>query len=231
MRWQVVNVFNETLNTLGKKIEKIGVLGGSSADPEVAVIKRTYPEASITYLGIDNYGAEENWENLDLNYRQEKHIQYDLVVCSQVLEHLWNLSSAFESISKLTKINGFIWINCPTSNIEHGSPSYYSAGYSPDYLKMNFEKFHFLTLISDCIGSERYYKATHLLRHWSTEAEHKRPVTGYRISNGVTLGKIKELILRIPGRLLMLTWSKSISQNLQYATETYYFGQKTQDYL
>jgi hypothetical protein len=129
-------------------------------------------------------------------------------------------------ITELAKPNGFIWLNCPASNIAHGSPEFYSAGYSPDFLEINLEIRNIKTLTVSCVGSERSYKTTHFLRHWATELEYNNPLTGYRISGHVTLGKIKEMLCRIPGRILMLTWRTEISDEIKFATESFYFGQK-----
>lgn len=226
MRWLVLEAFGNALTKNKVNAINIAIIGGSAKDPEVDLIKRLIPNSGFTYLGIDNYGNETPWEYMDLNSRIALKAQYDLVVCSQVLEHLWNLDSAFHSISKLCNPGGHIWINCPTSNMAHGSPEYYSAGYAPSYLEKNFEIHGFETLRSGCLGSQRYYKATHFLRLWSTKKEHAHPILGYRISGHITLGKIKEMLFRIPGRIIMTTWDKSILEGIDFATETYYFGRK-----
>lgn len=207
---------------------EIAVVGGSSEDPEVKLLRFKYPRAQITFLGIDNYGGEVNWIDLDLNTCKQVKNQYELVVCSQVLEHIWNMEVAFDCLTQLVKQSGYLWLNCPASNIAHGSPDYFSAGYTPGYLSANLYERRFNSLVVGNIGSERYYKTTHLLRHWATEAEHGNPVLGYRISQPVTLGKIKEMFFRLPGRLIMITWSKQKCEDLNYATESFYFGQKIQ---
>jgi hypothetical protein len=32
--------------------------------------------------------------------------------------------------------------------------------------------------------------------------------------------------MRIPGRIKMMSWNKSISEDIDFATESYYFGKK-----
>jgi hypothetical protein len=108
----------------------------------------------------------------------------------------------------------------------HGSPEYFSAGYAPSYLEKNFEMRGFQSLSSGCYGSQRYYKATHLLRLWSTRIEHDHPIFGYRVSGRITLGKVKEMLFRMPGRISMTMWDKDIVDDIDFATETYYFGAK-----
>jgi SAM-dependent methyltransferase len=226
MRWAIIEKFEKVLQTYFVSTINVAIVGGSSKDPEVLILQKVHPGTKITYLGIDNYGNENPWLNLDLNKPFELDESFDLVVCSQVIEHLWNLEESFKSLAALVSGAGYIWINCPASNIAHGSPEYFSAGYSPEYLQRNFERFGFDSLISGSLGSQRYYKATHLLRLWSTKLEHSNPVFGYRISGKITLGKLREMISRIPGRIMMATWNKNIVENIDYSTETYYFGRK-----
>jgi SAM-dependent methyltransferase len=225
VRWIVIEKLEEVLSSF-EVGESIAVLGGTSKDPEVEVLKKQFPESKITYLGIENDSNDSPFSYLDLNESKEFKETFDFVVCSQVLEHLWNLEVAINMISELVPIDGHIWINCPTSNMPHGSPEYYSAGYTPLYLEKNFEKLGFRTLSSGSFGSQRYYKATHLLRLWSTKKEHDHPVWGYRISGRITLGKIKEMLFRMPGRFAMITWNSDVREDIDFATETYYFGKK-----
>lgn len=231
MRWFVVNQFSHALTNSQINPTEIAIVGGSSQDPEVKLVRLRYPEAQVIFLGIDNYGNEARWLELDLNARKKIDNKYQLVVCSQVLEHIWNMKNALHNLAQLVQQNGYLWLNCPASNIAHGSPDYFSAGYTPEYLSANLNEYGFNSRIVGNIGSERYYKTTHLFRHWATEIEHDKPVFGYRISKPITLGKIKEMLFRLPSRLIMKTWSKHLSDDLNFATETYYFGQKTQEDL
>jgi SAM-dependent methyltransferase len=226
MRWVVLEKLEEVLNSSDVSAETIAILGGTSKDPEVELIKKQFPHSKITYLGIENDSNDTPFLYLDLNKSIDFKETFDLVVCSQVLEHIWNFDVAVNLIRELVPVSGRIWINCPTSNMAHGSPDYFSAGYTPSYLDKNFEKLGFQTLNSGCYGSERYYKATHLLRLWSTRKEHDHPISGYRISGKITLGKIKEMLFRIPGRLTMTIWNKDVREDIDFATETYYFGIK-----
>ena len=64
---------------------------------------------------------------------------FDLAICCQVLEHVWNISQAIHNISRLVKISGHVWINVPSSNMKHASPHYYSAGYQSEMIAKLFE--------------------------------------------------------------------------------------------
>lgn len=221
-----MRLFEENLEETKTAVKRVAIVGGSSRDPEVTEIIRKFPKASIHYLGIENYGGEANWINFDLNQAPDLNESFDLVVCSQVLEHVWNLENAFKGLANIITPEGHIWVNCPASNIAHGSPDYYSAGYSPDFISLNFDKNQVDCVIKGCIGSKRYYLATHYLRLWASSLEHKNPLTGYRIAKPITAGKVLEMFQRLPGRLLMATWNATIKNDISYATETYFLGTK-----
>jgi hypothetical protein len=224
MRWEVVNKLLASLDAHQHQITTVAIVGGSSKDPEVAAINSVFSECEFDYLGIDNYGNEEVWVAFDLNKKNKVEKKYDLVVCCQVLEHVWNMNEAFTNLSNLITSGGLIWVNCPSSNIAHGSPDYYSAGYTPEYLERNMFQHGVTCVTSGSIGSKRYYFATHMFRLWATSSEHQQPITGYRIPSPITKGKILEFGKRIPGRLFMMFWDKKLTENIDYSTETYFLG-------
>jgi hypothetical protein len=226
MRWLVAEKLRELLQENQYKIERVAIVGGSSKDPEVLVLNEIYPNSVINYLGIDNYGLEANWVEFDLNEPSVLSHEYDLIVCSQVLEHVWNMHQTFKNLVNLVRPNGLIWLNCPTSNIAHGSPEYYSAGYTPEYLEKNMAKHSITSIASGVIGSKRYYRSTHVFRLWATTVEHKHPLLGYRFSKPITKGKILEFCKRIPGRIVMMAWDGTVTSDIDYATETFYLGKQ-----
>ena len=116
---------------------RVAVLGGYSGEPELLILQDHY-KLEVTHFGVEGI-VEHGSIYLDLNdppinieiYKSG----FDLVLCSQVLEHLWNVNSAFECFTFLLRQSGYLWVACPFSNFLHGSPAFYSAGYSPDLLK------------------------------------------------------------------------------------------------
>jgi len=221
-----VEKFQVLLESANLNLLEVAVVGGSSNDPEVKVLQSLFPKANITYLGIDNYGRESNWVYLDLNINNMSNRSYDFVICCQVIEHVWNISSAFLLLHSLVNKNGYIWVNCPTSNIAHGSPEYYSAGYTDTFLKQNLEQLGFKTITCGCLGSERYYNSTHLFRHWLSSKEHQNPIYGYEFSRITNLSRLKEFLYSVPSRFITLAWNSKISNDIKYSTESFYFGKK-----
>jgi hypothetical protein len=218
----VTEILTDFIHSNKIKPTKIAVVGGSSNDPEVFAINQSFPSAQFFYFGIDNSEKDSNFTYLDLNQDTEEIFdQYDLVLCSQVLEHLWDLSNGFSLLIKLVSSDGYLWINCPASNMAHGSPEYYSAGYSPEYLKLNLEGRGQEVLMSGCIGSKRQYFMTHLLKSWPTRQEHAHPVFGYRFQPGTPQGIVWKFIRELPGRLVACMFSKKLRSDIGYATESY----------
>lgn len=221
MRNLVVEEFENWLNATKPTISTVAVVGGTSADPEVDVLKKLFPDVGIHFFGIDNSKNDPNYLALDLNLAPLANMtNFDLVINSQVIEHVWNLSNAFDNLACLTKQGGFLWVNCPASNMAHGSPAYYSAGYTDGYIAENLKHRNFDVIISKTFGSKRNYFITHTLRHWPTDAELKHPVLSYNFQPGSFLGVIRKFLVNVPGRLLSIGFSKKVVHSIDFATES-----------
>lgn len=59
------------------------------------------------------------------------HLKYDLVICTEVLEHLPDPVAAMEKLSTLTKSGGYILITVPFLSLMHQNPYWFSSGLSP----------------------------------------------------------------------------------------------------
>lgn len=202
----------------------VAMIGGYISDPEVEVLSRNFSGVKITFYGID--GATP-FEYLDINHELETLTsKYDLVLCSQVAEHIWNTSNLFKLLESITKSGGYLWLSCPTSNIPHGSPDYFSAGYTPEFFANNLTaaKWDFLCLKT--VGSKRNYFATHMLSSWLSKEELMRPVLKYRIQSGSYLGILRKLLMEMPGRCFLTFLKNDINSELRWATETYIFARK-----
>jgi SAM-dependent methyltransferase len=225
MRFEVARLFEDWFLQNKNSIKTIAVVGGSSLDAEMLVVQKLAPDIRVVYVGIDNSHNDKNFINFDLNNEMlEDFDKFDLVLCSQVLEHVWNMSNAFDALTKMVRRGGYLWISCPASNMVHGSPEYFSAGYAPEYLTNNLEIRNFEILSAFAIGSKRYYFMTHVLRFWATKEEHESPLLKYKFQPGTFLGISRKFILDIPGRLMSSLNSKKITNELTYATESVVLG-------
>lgn len=227
MRWYLVHEFERFLT--GKVNEKesikVAMVGGYSTDPELVALSRISQNFTVAYYGIDSDSA---FEYVDINKMstEKNYEQYDLVLCSQVIEHIWNISNLFIFLEKLTKKGGYLWFSCPYSNIAHGSPDFFSTGYTPEFLSNNLNSNNWDFQCVERIGSKRNYIATHVLGTWLSKSELDRPVLKYEFKPGTILGNLRKFLLELPGRLIISIISNEISNNPRWSTESFLFAKK-----
>jgi hypothetical protein len=227
---------NEAKSTLIKWVEEnkpqvksIGILGGSSEEPELLDLLRIYPDSAVTYLGIEKGANDNPFISLDLNELSGVNQCFDIVICAQVLEHIWNLDNCMNNLSKMIDPHrGLLWLNCPASNMVHGSPDYFSAGYSWEMLQKNLENHQFEIIIADSIGSRRLHFFTHTLQYWPSKRELAHPLLTYRPLRSYGRRLIPETFLGFFGRLYSLFLSNKKLSKSQYDTETFVLAKKRQ---
>jgi 2-polyprenyl-3-methyl-5-hydroxy-6-metoxy-1,4-benzoquinol methylase len=209
------------------QVKSIGILGGSSEEPELLELLRIYPDSAVTYLGIEKGVNENPFIDLDLNELGGVNQSFDIVICAQVLEHIWNLDNCMKNLSKMIDPqHGLLWLNCPASNMVHGSPDYFSAGYSWEMVTKNLENYQFEIILADSIGSRRLYFFTHTLQYWPTKLELAHPLLTYRPLRSYGRRLIPETFLGFFGRLYSLLLSNKKLSKSQYDTETFVLAKK-----
>jgi SAM-dependent methyltransferase len=200
------------------KVE-IAVVGGYKNEPEIRILKHFGYSVSVTTFGVEN---EDFYLDLNLNSEAQRRQRFDLVLCSQVLEHVYNHESLFKSIIALTKPNGFIWISCPASNIPHMLDSYYCAGVTAEYLAKNLRRFNIEILNFGQIGSIRLYKTVHTLRTWPTVKGYYNPVF-YGDNSRPRYRQIFFLIRYIHKNFGLMFLSSKLTDDIRVATESWIF--------
>jgi SAM-dependent methyltransferase len=229
MRHEVTKMFEKFLASQNLTVRKVAIIGGSSLDPEACLVKEIYPKALVHFFDIANPEEDEMFFFLDINKSETIHgfeATFDLVISSQVLEHIWNHSNFFSILERITREDGLIWLNCPKSNLEHGSPHYFSAGFTSSYLTKNLGSRNFAILDAGEIGNKRYYLATHLARYWQTPGENRRPIRSYNFQPGTKLGVLRKFLREFPVRVLLVLIPKPMSEDSAWATESYAAGRK-----
>lgn len=224
MRWEVLSRFKLALETEAINTASCVIVGGTTQDPELIYLKLSGKPIEVAFLGVED--TKENFFFFDLNEVNKLNKSWDLVLCSQVLEHVWNHHNFFVNLREITKIGGYVWLNVPMSNFVHGSPDYYSAGFAPEYIKKNLEKNNFEIIKSDSIGSKRFYFATHLLSSWLSEREHAHPLVNYDFQPGTKLGVLRKFLLDWVRRTPLIFVSKKITNNPRFATESFVLAKK-----
>lgn len=190
-------------------------------DPEVRSILQNIPTIEVDYFGIE---SEEliSVIHFDLNSRNNSiKSMYDLVISSHVLEHIWNHGAAFENFRLLLKGNALIWLNCPTSCHPHGSPYFYSAGYTAEYLSLNLGALGFSEIYATTYGSRRWVLFEHTFRRWPSRVEFENPLRFLFTSQpqGI-MSKLKYL----PQTVLSMLYSREITEDMKWGVQTLYLG-------
>jgi hypothetical protein len=218
MRNLVTAEFISLISPYLSQISQVAIVGGDRSDPEIVELDKI-KNLNVTTLGIDSNSDI----FLDLNILQNVNLQFDLVISSQVLEHVFDVKNAIQNLTQLAGEPGLLWIACPASNRSHGSPHYFSAGYQPELIANLTEPLGFSIVKKGLIGSKRSYFFTHALRVWPTCQELKRPITGYSFSRstGNVIVKTLRFLRDIPGRLYSIFLSPKITNEVEYATEMY----------
>lgn len=184
----------------------------------------------MTNCSIDYFGIEAEpglvFVYLDLNQPgAAQHLTdsrtYDLVVCSQVLEHIWNVAAAFESLSALTSDGGYLWVGVPASNFPHGFPDYYCAGYSPKFLEQWATHTGLEVIFAECIGSERYYSWIHRYRYWPTAEETSLTHAIAGRGDGPLIRRWGREIKRVTRAVVLSKTSPAIRGDINSATESF----------
>lgn len=222
MRYVAISTLINWIRQNKSELNSIGVLGGSSKEPELLELLKIYPNSKVTFLGIEQGLDEKPFIELDLNNFNSVNQFFDIVICAQVLEHVWNLENCMKNLSKIINPNnGLLWLNCPASNMVHGSPEFFSAGYSREMITNNLENHNFEILLADSIGSRRLYFFIHTLQYWPTKFELTHPLLTYRPLRSYGRRLIPETFLGYVGRLYALLLSNKQLSKSQYDTETF----------
>jgi SAM-dependent methyltransferase len=216
---------NLSIDNRRLQIKKILILGGGVTEPELRIFDRETTE--IHYAGIAPDSDTDRFYFLDLDEYTDVDMTYDLIICNQVLEHLFNLESAFKYFQALVKKDGYVWVTCPANNFPHGSPNYYSAGYSREFLEVNLSKKGFLSVDVGELTSRRIYLFRHLLHVWPTYNQIKFPLIAPFGFDGNMPQKIIYNLKTLFWRVGLGFSSKRLIVNGNFPLETFGFFQKT----
>ena len=222
MRKLVTAIFNEWIGTSTKPLT-IAVLGGDSGEPELEHLS----DSVITFYGIENTNDDPRFRELDLNSDSPLVLpdeNYELVLCSQVIEHLYNLPQSIKLISSLVKPGGYIWLGFPASNMPHGSPEYYAAGY-PVSTVIKLLPIEFEIVLSGQIGTKRNYLWTHSLREWPPLDELNHPFLYIWRTDTSLIRKIIRVLRRLCKAQIVLADNK-IRVDIEWATESYLLAKR-----
>jgi SAM-dependent methyltransferase len=203
----------------------VAVLGGSKNEPELYLLEKKGFNLKVTLLGIENYD-----EFVDINFAIENnHLdKYDLILCSQVLEHVWNHDNAFKTFENLLNPEGYLWVSCPASNRYHGSPEYYVAGFHADFFVKKLDSTKLQVMYSGILGTRRNYFATHSLPVWLSSRGHKYPML-FAFENRPLFLKIVLSFRYFLYLLVANMHSPRLTTDPRCATETWFIAKLSED--
>jgi hypothetical protein len=200
----------------------VAVVGGSHDKIEVKSLISMGFSLEVTTFGIQD---SDIFVDLNKTSTVVSHEKYDLVLCSQVLEHTWNLGATFKFLESLSLPNSLVWLACPTSNKKHGSPNYYSAGFQSSFLVEWMSLMGFEILSSGDFGSQRLYNMTHYYQKWPSEKELNNPIGSINFSLR-NFSNFKKTLKQLFGALLISRWSNEFEFGGPYSTESYCLAKK-----
>ena len=138
-------------------------------------------------------------------------ITYDLILCTEVFEHIPDPVRAMEKLTKLVKPGGIIIITVPFMSLMHQAPYWFQSGLSPYWFNYWSEKNNL-----EIINLEVFGDYIDLLQQEGVRFL-------YSVLKFRGAGKLANLIMNI-----LLIFRKRVDQNLLYAGGfgTLYVGRK-----
>ena len=218
-REKAISILKEYLiNLLPISSESISVavIGGTELDEEIQLMRSLDILFKLDILNVA--GAYTRYLDLSETMSTDNP-KYDIVFCSQVLEHVPNVDIALKNIVDLTKPGGLFYINCPASNMKHEdevSP-FYSAGYSATFFSTNLKN-GIEIIFCKSIGTERVYKQIHTFGFWPSMREHDVPIL--RGFTSINIKSILNLIKYFVRNTIPYIWSDKWESNGRYSVET-----------
>jgi len=79
----------------------------------------------------------------DITNIQEKDESFDIVLCSEVLEHLPNPVKALEEFKRLLKKGGILIVTAPFCSLTHFAPYHYSSGFNKYFYEFHLKNIGF----------------------------------------------------------------------------------------
>ncbi len=165
------NYFKSFYNNFEYEIKSIAFFGPHDfPDNELNLVNKNVTVKSIGFEeSNDIYFDIENTNLINPE-------QFDLVIISNVFEHVWNLNNFFDHINRIVKSGKYLYITGPLQNFYHESPNFFSAGYDPSFFEFNLKKFKFEKISEIRTGSKRLDFMQNTLKTWPSKRAYKFPI-------------------------------------------------------
>ena len=198
---------------------RIAIVGGYKDEPEIKALEILgFP------ISFQIFGIEQDMTQFDLNSVTNPNMKldnnFDLVLCSQVWEHLWNHHAAFINLRGLMSNDTYLWLAMPHSNRAHGSPHFFSAGFTSQYIAENLRNLGMTVLSYGDLGTLRNYRATHMMPVWLSVKGHRYPIF-FAFSTKGRLVRWLFSIKHIFQAIYLTSLSGKITENPATSTESW----------
>jgi 2-polyprenyl-3-methyl-5-hydroxy-6-metoxy-1,4-benzoquinol methylase len=100
----------------------------------------------------------------DISDIPEKDNSYDVILCTEVFEHIPDPVKALKEFSRLLKPSGILILTTPVCSLTHKSPNYFYNGFSRNYFEYYFSEFGFKIKFLDYNGNFFEYFAQEFRR-------------------------------------------------------------------
>ncbi len=96
--------------------------GGPDGDPELAYLDHRH---------VDRADYEEDPARYDLHCPQFDRSDYDFVLVSQTLEHVYDPGLVVAHLLAALEPGGYVWASVPTVSQQHSMPHHFTTGFTP----------------------------------------------------------------------------------------------------
>jgi SAM-dependent methyltransferase len=140
--------------------------GGAAGDPELQ---------ALNYRHVDTADYEADPDHYDLHAPAFARADYDFVLLSQTLEHLYDPGQALEQLYAAITPGGYIWASVPTVSQLHQLPQHFTTGFTPIGLVCLFAHLGFEIVEGGQWGNARYINHSFALGGFPTYYDLARP--------------------------------------------------------
>jgi 2-polyprenyl-3-methyl-5-hydroxy-6-metoxy-1,4-benzoquinol methylase len=147
----VINNLMKLSNAEAIQLLDVGA-GSSPYKSEIQKLGITYKSHDFNkYSPINNKEKSPGLQNYDWDYAKHDYVceildlnpkdNFEIILCTEVFEHIPDPIRALEKLSKITKPGGSIIITVPFLSLMHQSPYWFQAGLSPYWFEHWAAKF------------------------------------------------------------------------------------------
>jgi SAM-dependent methyltransferase len=199
----------KTLNNIPSGLRLLDAGAGELANKKYCTHLNYISQDFCQYEGVgDSKGLQTgSWETKhidivsDITKIPEPNSSFDIILCSEVLEHLPNPLKALEELHRLLKTGGTLILSAPFCSLTHFAPFHYSTGFNRYFYEYHLDNLGFeLDNISTNGNYFEYLgQELHRVRAVSKQYTGKNITQFQRLAITVVLNMLEQLSKRDKG--------------------------------